>query len=242
MRPARHGEAITLSGQPRNMSVVLPLDVSGGTVVPISVSVAGQPTIYRAIVRPVGKDRGELRLRLPDDTPPGLYSGEGTIGGEQRGIMLEVEPVVRIRVQPKQTIVTAEPSSRVEFGLTVVNGGNVPFDVPKTVVFDLDDAVGQDGALGRSLRAPLSPGERRVDRFFDELRESHGGEARVTVRSGAGPLEPGESRELMCLLDVPATAQEGRSYLGAWQLGNAAHVIVADIMTSPRPKNGKVTR
>lgn len=239
MTSARYGEEITLSGPPRNMTVVVPFDSSADKVVPISVSVAGQSTIYRAVVRAFGRGQSEIRLQLPGDTAPGIYSGEGTIGGKQRGILVDVEPVMRIRVQPRQTIVSAAASSSVEFGITLLNSGNVAFDVPKTDVFDFDDAVGQDRALGRSLRAPLSEGERRVDRFFDELQQSHGGEARVAVQKGAGRLEPGESRELMCLLDVPASAQEGRSYLGAWQLGNAAHVIVADILTSARPKNGR---
>lgn len=239
MRAARSGGLITLSGPPRNMTVVVPLDASGDRVVPISVSVAGQPTIYRASVRSFGAGRSELRLRLPADTPPGTYNGEGTVGGKQFGIVVEVEPVLRIRVQPKQTLVSVAASSSVEFAFTVLNGGNVLFDVPRTDAFDLDDDVGQDRALGRTLRASLSQGERRVDRFFDELRESHGGEARVVVKDGAGRLAPGEARELTCVLDVPATVLEGRSYVGAWQLWNGAHIIVAEILTSGRPRNGR---
>ena len=235
----RYGEEITLGGPPRHITGIVPLVVSRGTVVPISISVGGQSTIYRAVVRPTGKERSELRLRLPAETPPGVYSGEGTIEGRPQRIMIVVEPVIRIQVQPKQTNVTAAATSSVEFGLTVMNSGNVPFDVPKTDVFDFDDSLGQDRALGRTLRAPLSQGERRIDRYFEELRESHGGEARVAVRSGAGRLEPGESRELTCLLDVPASARAGHSYLGPWQLGNAAHVIVADITSGARPDNGR---
>ncbi len=238
MTTAHHGAEITLSGPPHNMSVVLRLVSSRTAVVPISISVGGEATIYRGVVRPVGKDASEIRLRLPSDTPPGIYSGEGTIAGEPRGIMLQVERVMKLRVQPKRTMVTAAASSSVEFALTVVNGGNVAFEVPESDVFDLDVA-GQNRALGRTLRATLSEGERRVDRLFEELRENHGGEARVAVKSGAGRLEPGESRELTCLLDVPAMAQEGRTYSGAWRLGNNAHVIVAEILKSARHNNGR---
>ncbi|MEP7347782.1 MAG: hypothetical protein ABI877_21105 [Gemmatimonadaceae bacterium] len=236
---ARSEDDLALSGPPRNLTGFVTADISRSTVVPISITVGGQATIYRAFVRPHGNERIEIRLRLPSDTPPGVYHGEGTIDGKTRRVVVEVEPVMRIRVQPQQSNVTAAATSSVEFGFTVMNSGNVPFDVPKADVVDLDDAVGQDRALGRTLRAPLTQGERRIDRYFDELRESHGGEAHVAVRSGAGPLQPGESRQLTCLLDVPATAQVGRSYLGPWQLGNVAHVIVADIMASTRPENGR---
>lgn len=239
MRPDRQGDEITLSGPPRSMTGVYPFEVSGSTVVPISLSVGGESTIYRAVVR---AERNEIRLRLPGETAPGSYTGEATIEGKACRVVAHVEPIVRIRVQPRQTSVTAAPTAQVEFCCSVMNEGNVPFAVPKADVFDLDDAAGQDKALGRTLRAPLTGGERRIDRFFDELRDSHGGEARVAVRNGAGPLEPGESRELACVLTVPATAQAGRSYVGSWPLGNAAHVIVAEILTGTtgaRPDNGR---
>jgi len=239
MTAARGGDEITLSGPPRNASAVVRLDSPGREAVPIRITLAGQPAIYRAHVRPLGSGTSEVRLRLPDETPPGTYSGQGPLGGRQRGIVVEVEPVLRLRVQPKRTSLSLEVGARSEFGLTIVNGGNVPFDVPKGAGFDLDDAEGQDRALGRALRATLAEGERRVDRFFEEIRADHGGEARVAVREGAGRLEPGEARELTCLLEVPATVQAGRSYLGAWTLGNASHVIVVEVTKGASPNSGR---
>lgn len=221
------------------MAVVVPLDASGDKVVPISVSVAGQPTIYRATVRPFGRDQSEIRLRLPADTPPGTYTGEGTIGGKPRGVVVEVEPVMNVRTQPRQTLLSAAPSARVEFGFSVQNAGNIAIDIPKLDTFDLDDDDGQDGALGRALRGSDTDGKRGVDRFFDELKQGHGGEARVLLKDGAGRLAPGETRALTCILEVPATVREGRTYVGAWDIGNAAHVIVCDIATTGRPNIGR---
>ncbi|MEO8621062.1 MAG: hypothetical protein ABI625_08345 [bacterium] len=229
---------IALSGPPRNVTGVVPYSVPRSAIVPMSLSVRGESTVYRAVVRPIGTATSEIRIRLPVDTPPGIYTGESTIDGEPRRVSVKVDAALRLSVLPKQTRVTTAATATVEFGLTVMNGGNVAFDVPKSDAFDLDDAVGQERALGKTLRAPLSPGENRVDRFFDELRESHGGEAHVSVRTGAGPLQPGESRELSCTLVVPDTAKEGRTYTGPWALGNTAHVIVADIKTTGRQRNG----
>jgi len=151
---------ITLSGPPRNASAIVPLDAPGRVVVPIRIALAGQPAIYRAHVRPFGHGTSEIRLRLPDETPPGTYTGQGPLGGRQRGIVVEIEPVLRLRVQPKRTSLAVEAGSRTGFGITIVNGGNVPFDVPRVSVFDFDDAEGQDRALGRALRATLAEGER----------------------------------------------------------------------------------
>lgn len=242
MNAVRLGEVITLAGPPRNLTAIIPMDVVRGTVVPISVTHAGQATIHRAVVRPIGIGNAELRLRLPDDFSPDTYRGEASLEGEPRAILIEVQAVTRIRIDPRQTVVTAEPSSSVQFTVTVTNGGNVPFQIPKSDALDLDDVAGQDRALGRTLRAPLEQDERRVDRLFEELRQTHGGEGRITVRTGAGPLPSGESRVVNCVLDVPGSAQPGRSYVGAWELGSVSHLIVADIMVSERPTKARVTR
>jgi hypothetical protein len=58
------------------------------------------------------------------------------------------------------------------------------------------------------------------------------------VRAGSGRLEPGESRELSCLLEVPAAAQPGRAYRGSWPLGNSGHQVHIDI-TKGATSNGR---
>jgi hypothetical protein len=240
MRATRGGEAITLSGPPGAIRAVLPIDVPRERIVPITVAIGGEPAIYRAAVRQFGAGMSELRLRLPADTSPGGYGGEATIDGKPRKIVVEVEPILRIRIHPSQTRLSAPPKSRAEFNVSIANSGNVTFEIPKTSTFDLDDAEGQDRALGRALRAPLEKGERRVDRFFDELRESHGGEARITIANGNGGLEPGASLDVTCVLDVPGTLRAGRSYIGGWQLGNISHIVLVEVTSSVgRPKNGR---
>ena len=235
MAIARAGGEIAVSGPPHNASAVVSLDPGGQRVVSVTIQIAGGPAIYRAAVRPLGGGTSELRLKLPRETAPGTYTGQATVGGTQRTVVVEVQPVVRIQVQPKRTSFSSAPGSRSPFKITIANAGNVSFDVPKSSAFDLDSADGQDRALGRALRATLGPGERRVDRFFEELRDDHGGEARVLVAEGAGPLQPGESRELACMLEIPDTAQVGRSYLGAWQLANASHVVDVEMIRGSSP-------
>ena len=235
MIAVRLGDELTISGPPRNVRALVPITVERSTVLPIAINMAGQLSVVRAVLRPFAVGASEIRLRLPDQTAPGVYHAEATIEGKARAIMLEVETQPRVRVQPSQTALSVQPASSEPFAVTILNGGNVPIDIPKQATFDLDDADGQERALGRSLRATLEPGEARVERFFNELRESHGGEARVVVRSGAGALAPGETREIACVLEVPESARLGRSYSGSFEIGPASHVIVADVMSSARP-------
>jgi len=235
MSTVPRADELTLSGPPRNATAVVRIDARANTRLPVTLTLAGQPAVFSAWVKPFGEGTSEIRLQLPRETPPGSYAGEVPIGGQPRPIVIEVEPVMRLRLHPKQTVISVEAGSRAEFRVTLVNRGNVPVDIPKADAFDLDDSDGQDRALGRTLRATLQEGERRVDRFFEEIRECHGGEARVAVRAGAGRLDPGASCTLTCLLDVPVTVQAGRSYLGAWPIANTSHVIVVEVTKGPPP-------
>lgn len=234
MRPP---DAITLSGPPGSMSAIVQMDAGGVVVVPIAIKLGDGPVICRAHVRPFGRGTSEIRLRLPGETPPGRYSGEGPFAGEPRAVTVEVEPVVRIRLHPKRTTLEAAGGAGPGFAVTVVNTGNVSVAIPEAAVFDLDDEESQDRALGRAMRARLVEGERLVDRVFDEIRESHGGEARLAVVEGAGPLEPGETRTLRCQLVLPTSVQAGRTYTGGWEIGNTTHLFTIEVT-----KNGPRSR
>lgn len=234
---AADGTAFTLAGPPRSASAFVPLDASVGRIVPVMMKIGGKLIGYRAYVRRFSDDTSEIRLRLPPETPPGRYGGQASVGGEQLGIVVNVDPVSRIRVRPAQSAVDAPAGGYAEFEVTLTNAGNVSFEVPGSGRFDLDSSEGQDRALGRALRAKLEPEERRVDRFFEEMRELHGGEAQVDVVKGAGALEPGGSRTLQCRIAVPDMARAGQTYTGTWELDGAVHTITVGVTgAAPRTR------
>ena len=233
---AREGEAIELVGPPYKLAGLVRHPLSQ-RIVPLALQLRRELTIVEAHARAYSNDTIQLRLRLPRDTAAGTYRGEATLGGETHAVVLDVQPVLDLRVQPKQTRLDA--SKGAEFSVELSNRGNVVFDVAKSFAFDLDDDEGQGRALGRALRARLSPNESRVDRFFEELREDHGGEARVRVLDGAGALAPAETRVLRARLDLPDNVRAGRVYTGAWKLGNVAHVIVVSIADVARKEKAR---
>lgn len=234
---ANDAATFTLAGPPRSTSAFVPLDPSVGRIVPVMMKIGDKLTGYRAYVRRFSEDTSEIRLRLPPETPPGHYRGQASVGGEQLGIVVNVEPVSRIRVRPAQSAVDAAAGGHAEFEVVLTNAGNIPFDIPNAGTFDLDSSEGQDRALGRALRAKLEPHERRVDRFFEEMRELHGGEAQIEVGKGAGALEPGASRTLHCRIAVPDIAQPGQSYTGTWELDGAVHTITVEVTgAAPRTR------
>jgi hypothetical protein len=228
MASATKVEAITLRGPPHRLSAVVRLQTSSREILPITLKLPGGSAVFRARMAPFGRDTAEIRLRLPRETPPGTYGGLAVIGKENREVVVEVEPVVRTRVHPRQTTLATDPGSRAEFSVTVLNAGNVLLEIPRTAQFDLEDDDGQDRSLGRALRADLKKDETRMDRFFDEVREAHGGEARLTVVQGAGYVDPGQSCQLSAQLDVPVMVKAGRTYTGGWEIGDASHPIVIE--------------
>jgi hypothetical protein len=243
MTAVREGETLTLSGPPRNATATLPLEGDGAQVVRVGVKLSGGPAVLRAYVRPYGAGSGELRVKLPADTAPGEYRGEVVIGERTRPITVWVTPEPSVRVDPSQTTVRGAPGETVTFEIRLTNLGNVGFDVAKEAQVELDDDRGQLFAFGRTLRAELKDGEHRVDRLFEELRDSHGGQGRVRVVEGAGPLKPGEGRTLRCAFDVPDLARPGRSYTGDWEPAGAGHLIVLEVVEGspdePRLRAGR---
>lgn len=234
------GDEIVLAGPPGKASALVRFPPRE-RVVPVTMTMTDGPVIHRAYVRPFGQDASEIRLRLPRGTPAGTYRGQAVIGGAEREVVVVVEPVPRLSLAPRRSAFTARPGQRLEFALDLANDGNVAVDVPKGVSFDLDASEGQDRALGRALRATLHEGERRVDRFFEELRESHGGNAHVTVADGAGPIAPGESRLLKCVLEVPTGVKPGHSYEGAWRIANAGHLVLIEVVNGTQARRGGKT-
>lgn len=225
-RGVHDGGVIRFAGTPRNLRAQLPVGVERASTVPVALTIDGNVRIHSAVWRARSSSTSELVLRLPAATGAGEYKGEATIDGRQQAVVVGIGAQPGLTSFPDRTVLSTTAGARETFTLTVVNTGNVSVMLPADATIDLDDDDAQDHALGRSLRAELLANERRVDRFFEELRMAHGGAAHIAVTRGSGELLPGESRNLLCVLDVPKTLGPGRQYGGAWELGVMSHEIV----------------
>ena len=103
MSAVSRGEQLLLAGPPWKLQAVAQLDAAGEKVAVIKLQLAGEPALHRATIRPFGPGTSEIRLKLPRDTPPGTYRGEASLGGETHAVVVQVTPVVRTRVTPRQT-------------------------------------------------------------------------------------------------------------------------------------------
>ncbi len=240
MNTEREAYTIVFAGAPRSLRALLPVPAERATVVPVAITIGKETSIHRAVWRAVSSAASEMHLRLPAETHPGWYAGEVSIGDAPVAASVRIDSVTRLSLSPPESVVQAMPGAQHKFTVRVTNRGNTDIELPSTAAVDLDDDRAQDLALGRSLRAELVVGERRIDRFFEELRDGHGGQALVTVISGGGVLPPGASRDLECTLTLPDTVQPGRSYAGAWELGAASlgFTVVVPQRTATLVRNG----
>lgn len=188
-------------------------------------------------MRGVGLTR--LRLRVPKTTPPGTYKGSAEIGKTRQPIVVEVQPQRQLRFFPSRTSIDAQPGEHVDLTLALANVGNLAVDVPKSSVFGLFPVKGMDEVISRVIEAELGRGERRIDRFLDEVAESHGGNARVQVRRGAGSLEPGDVRDLELTLRLPAKLVRGRLYRGLLSLDYVKQRVEIRVLEKSRQQSAR---
>lgn len=195
----------------------LPIRLAGGAT-----RAAAQPLTARALRL---EDDLVLQLSLPARTPPGTYEGTAEVEGEERAIVIEVEPEIELEVVPDQLTLEATPGEHVAVPLTIVNAGNVVVEIRRAYAFGIFAVGGLERALHRAYTAKRPEGERRVDFLFDQLAEEHGGVVRVAVEEGGGELKPGEAREVRANFHVPSDLHRGRTYTGTLPLYDVRYYV-----------------
>jgi hypothetical protein len=230
-------ERIVFRGPPDRLASLLP--PSGA---PVEEAAAPAASLRGAEVRGLSVRRqaragtGERRatLRLPRSTPPGTYRGSAEIGGEQVPIVAQVESRPRIEAEPRRLELEAGPGETVTVEVTLLNTGNVPFDLSGATEFCVFDGRGVEHAFWAALATDPPEGKQRIDVLLDDLAESHGGLVTVKVADG-GVIEPGESHAATLTLRFSDRLRPGKRYAGSWRAdGLRLAVRVTTPATKPR--------
>jgi len=188
---------------------------------------------------PAGPSATRFLVTLPATTPPGSYTGAVQLDRERHPITLEVHPQTNLLVAPSRLEVRAAAGAEVDVALTLVNAGNVDFELARVHAFNLMELDAIEETIHAALREDPAPGERRLDRFVDELAARHGGLVRVGVEEGAGTISPGATQQVRALLRLPAELSAGATYSSTWPLGNlnlSVNVFVDAATKTTRPR------
>jgi hypothetical protein len=222
-----HSSPVRLRGRPGALAGHLALPDSAPAMITVNLALGDRtPTPVTAhVVRIGAKGLSGLRLDLPRWTPPGSYEGTVKVGDHERRVVVDVEPRPKVRMSPRRLSLRGRPKEAVTAEVVVSNVGNVACDVRGAYVFALFDPSSLERATQRAFQSSARGEERFIDRIAAELSEGYAGTVRLKVDQGAGPLEPGDSRELRATLRLPDHLRSGRTYEGTWRIGTIGYNV-----------------
>jgi len=220
-------------------------DVLGGAAIQVNLpgreSTAPMATNIQTV--PAGESFMFVRFDLPAATPAGTYKGEVSLGEARYPIEVEVEGRSQLHLSPRRLSLNAAPASSILVEMTAANGGNVDADIPSVSAFGLFDVHGAERSIAEAFRATgkeLSEagdtGQQRLNLLVDRLSQEHGGLARLQILEGAGPLRPGEMRNIKLLIRMPESIKPGHAYTATWPIDR---LRVAVRVVVPATTNGK---
>jgi hypothetical protein len=225
---AAAGEVLRVRGRPDRLSGTFRAPAAAPRVATVRVAAlpgANGPADLRARIRPeLGDGLSTLRLTLAPTTPPGTYESVLRVGGQERAVVIEVEPYPRTRLAVPRGEVAGKPGTERTLKTTVMNVGNVALDVPESADVRFTDTDLVDAVL--TAVSAKTDSDERLRAFADGLAGADGGTVALEVAEGAGALEPGGVRDLTLRLRVPEGLVAGRTYAGTWALGEARFTIV----------------
>lgn len=232
-RAAEREPGLRFRGTPAALAAVFAERVDPEQEMFVSVPLAGpkKPPVEATVQTDF--DPRILRLSLPADVPPGAYPGSLRVGNKKRPVVLEVDPAPRLHVVPEQLRVEAHPGDLVGVDLTVLNQGNVPVELRAVQAIGVFMSGGIERALRRAYVKELSPNQRRMDVIADSLADAHGGLLRMKIEQGAGPIAPGQVRELHVVLHVPTGLERGAMYGGNWEVPGLVYPISIFVAGEP---------
>lgn len=220
--------SIHLKGRPNRLATVLRLPAAAfAGEASCSVNLPGVEA-HRVRIRPIKNTNSGaslLKIKLPHDTPPGAYKGTVHIGETELPITIDVEVHRDLRLFPSTLRAEVEPGASVTASISVLNAGNSAVTIANEHRFCVFDSTGIDRAFFVALATDEAKGPQRLDRFLEELADSHGGRVRVQIKSGAGTIAAGEMVDIGVVFHFSSRLRGGRDYAGSWKLENAAYLV-----------------
>lgn len=235
-RPAKTaGTLASFRGPPNHLTALVELPEAADTRVEAAAQLEGAE-VQSFAVRPLSREgvaMARVRIRLPKSTPPGAYQGSVTIAGEELPFVAEVEPRRNIDVAPSHLSLEVNPGAEATADVSLLNLGNVPFELPAASRFCIFDGGGVDHAFWLAFTSDPPEGKQRVDVLLDDLADAHGGLVEVRARAQSRTIAPGGAREAKISFRFSKRIKPGGSYAGAWDV-EGLHVPIRVTVAEPK--------
>jgi hypothetical protein len=237
VRKARTPAApVTFRGPPHRLSSLVRLPTGADELGEPKASLEGAEIRGLSIRLLSGKglDMGKLTLRLPKSTPPGSYAGSVELGGRPVPVRVDVEPRPRLEASPSRLAFEVEPGAEATATVTLLNVGNVPFEVPAASKFCVFDGGGVDYAFFVAFVSDPPESKRRIDVLLDELAGSHGGLVELRARAASRVVAPGEAQDVDLTFSFSDRLRPGHDYAGSWD-AEGLHVRIRVSVPGGKP-------
>ncbi len=230
--------AVRFRGVPASVTGVVPEGVDSSADVLLSVlGVRGEKTPVEYAVE-IDLDPRVLHVTLPAEFAPGSYDGTLSVSGTTRPVAVEVDGEIQLRVFPEQLRIMAKAGVTVTEQLSILNSGNVTVTLRGVQAFGVMMAGGIERALRRAYVQRTPPEQRRIDILADSLAEAHGGLVKMRLINGAGPLAPGELRDLDVEVSLPKELAPASEYTGNWEIPGLTYPVSLMIAGTPADGGG----
>lgn len=188
--------------------------------------------LRRIVVRPGRVRPVPIALALDPRTPPGTYSGQLEIDGEQRPVVVHVTEDVSLTVTPQDVVLPVRPGARLDRRVVFANDGNVPVSVGTIGAVVLDDELAHCRALRGALEDAGAKMKglddfavalgRRYQRLYRTLA--------LRVQNEATTIAPGETRVVDLRIAVPEGLDPRSRYHGyaAVSTGSLSFTLVPE--------------
>ena len=217
-------QEIILNGKPSSMSGYLQISNSLNETVKVR-SVALTDNSKKAErtdlniswkLLPGEKKLQQLNFTLPSETPPGEYTRYLDIGGVKQKVKLVVQPNIEINVFPTHfTLQNSAPGTKQTIIFTLVNTGNLPFQIPEIkhiAALDMDFLCRAFGFAFRDAKA--NNFNDTLNSVTENIKQNLADWLSAKVKEAGNSINPGEST--LCHLDftVPKNADAKSDYSG----------------------------
>lgn len=171
----------------------------------------------------------QVKIRLPEATPPGDYKGTLKSGTQDYPVAIHVNEKVRLKISPVTLHITGKPGEKVQAQLLLSNKGNVSIEIPERDAVGFYDDDGLEVAFATSYGMKSDDPLVLLKTFIGKLREGHSDLVKIRVLEGAGALPPATQKCITLEIAIPGNAKSKHSFHGVWSLGSVEYALTLTV-------------
>lgn len=208
---------IRMAGPPRRIYLLDPIDIGAQSVKLISKQRFGQFCENDELpCRTRAKAGGQLnlKLRLSNDTEPGVYNAQLDVGSKHYDVLMEVQPSAKLRFLPKSLMLTAKPGGTIKANLAIYNCGNVGINVPNSAIANIYQLQSLPSAFANTFQLETEDASELAKSFLINLKNGYGGVMKFHFDGNLCEISPNTQEVFQIKGRVPKLAKSGCIYTG----------------------------